>query len=49
MVAASLVKLQEEEEKRSAVPGKGLEVPHAYTFTGKPVMIKKLFKLLVKL
>ena len=34
--------------KRSAVPGKGLEVPCVYTFTGKPVMIKKLIKLLVK-
>ena len=31
--------------KRSAVPGKGLEVPCIHTFTGKPVMIKKLIKL----
>ena len=34
--------------KRSTVPGKGLEVPCTYKFTGKPTMIKKLIKLLVK-
>lgn len=34
--------------KRSAVPGKGLEVPCLYTFTGKPAVIKRLIKLLVK-
>ena len=46
MVAASLVKLQEE-GRALQFQEKGLEVPCIYTFTGKPVMIKKLTKLLV--
>ena len=32
--------------RRSPIPGKGLEVPCKYTFSGKPAFIKKLVKLL---